>query len=215
MDWMNRGHFITIEGNEGAGKSSLAVMMSEYLLTKGLEVVATREPGGIAIAEQIRAIVLDTGNTTMEGRTEALLYAAARRQHYVEKIVPTLEQGKTILCDRFIDSSLAYQGHARGLGIDEVLSINAFAINGEFPDLTIYLDVDPEVGIERIHAHGDREINRLDMESLAFHRNVREGYLKVLKRFPERIKRVDANRGIDDVFEEIKGVLDRFLSGRE
>ncbi|OBG87437.1 dTMP kinase [Mycobacterium sp. E3298] len=212
---MNRGHFITIEGNEGAGKSSIAVMMTEYLRTKGVEVVATREPGGIAIAEQIRAIVLDTGNTTMDGRTEALLYAAARRQHYVEKIVPTLEQGKTILCDRFIDSSLAYQGYARGLGIDEVLSINAFAINGEFPDLTIYLDVDPEVGIHRIHAHGDREINRLDMESLSFHRNVREGYLKVLERFPDRIKRVDANPGIDDVFAEIKGVLDRFLGEPE
>ncbi|WP_090117877.1 dTMP kinase [Cohnella sp. OV330] len=212
---MKRGHFITIEGNEGAGKSTIAVMMLDYLRKKGLDVVATREPGGIAIAEQIRAIVLDNGNTAMDGRTEALLYAAARRQHFVEKIVPTLEQGKTILCDRFIDSSLAYQGFARGLGIDEVMSINAFAIEGGFPDLTIYLDVDPEVGIQRIHAHGDREINRLDLESLPFHHRVREGYLQALARFPDRIVRVDANPGIEDVFAAVAGVLDRFFDRTE
>ncbi|WP_217597057.1 dTMP kinase [Cohnella sp. GbtcB17] len=212
---MTRGHFITIEGNEGAGKSTIAVMMLDYLREKGLTVVATREPGGIAIAEQIRAIVLDNGNTAMDGRTEALLYAAARRQHFVEKIVPTLEQGKTILCDRFVDSSLAYQGFARGLGIDEVMSINAFAIEGVFPDLTIYLDVDPEVGIERIHAHGDREINRLDLESMAFHHRVREGYLKALARYPDRIVRVDANPAVEDVFAAVAGVLDRFLDRSE
>ncbi|CAI6084847.1 dTMP kinase [Cohnella sp. JJ-181] len=212
---MKRGHFITIEGNEGAGKSTIAVMILDYLRTKGLEVVATREPGGIAIAEQIRAIVLDNGNTAMDGRTEALLYAAARRQHYVEKIVPTLEQGKTILCDRFIDSSLAYQGYARGLGIDEVMSINAFATDGGLPDLTIYLDVDPEVGIERIHAHGDREINRLDLESMSFHHRVREGYLQALARFPGRIRRVDANPGVEDVFVEVRAVLERYFSERE
>lgn len=212
---MKRGHFITIEGNEGAGKSTIAVMMLDYLREKGLTVVATREPGGIAIAEQIRAIVLDNGNTAMDGRTEALLYAAARRQHFVEKIVPTLEQGKTILCDRFVDSSLAYQGFARGLGIDEVMSINAFAIEGVFPDLTIYLDVDPEVGIERIHAHGDREINRLDLESMAFHHRVREGYLKALARYPYRIVRVDANPAVEDVFAAVADVLDRFLERSE
>ncbi|MFD2332415.1 dTMP kinase [Cohnella sp. GCM10020058] len=212
---MKKGNFITIEGNEGAGKSTIAVMMLDYLRTKGLDVVATREPGGIAIAEQIRAIVLDNANTAMDGRTEALLYAAARRQHFVEKIVPTLEQGKTILCDRFIDSSLAYQGFARGLGIDEVMSINAFAIEGGLPDLTIYLDVDPEIGIERIHAHGDREINRLDLESLAFHHRVRDGYLEALARFPDRIVRVDANPAIENVFATVAGVLDRFLDQAE
>ncbi|MFC3801651.1 dTMP kinase [Cohnella sp. GCM10012308] len=212
---MKKGNFITIEGNEGAGKSTIAVMMLDYLRKKGLDVVATREPGGIAIAEQIRAIVLDNGNTAMDGRTEALLYAAARRQHFVEKIVPTLEQGKTILCDRFIDSSLAYQGFARGLGIDEVMSINAFAIEGGLPDLTIYLDVDPEIGIERIHAHGDREINRLDLESLAFHHRVRDGYLEALARFPDRIVRVDANPAIENVFAAVTEVLDRFLDRAE
>lgn len=212
---MKKGNFITIEGNEGAGKSTIAVMMLDHLRKKGLDVVATREPGGIAIAEQIRAIVLDNGNTAMDGRTEALLYAAARRQHFVEKIVPTLEQGKTILCDRFIDSSLAYQGYARGLGIDEVMSINAFAIEDGFPDLTIYLDVDPEIGIERIHAHGDREINRLDLESLAFHHRVRDGYLEALARFPDRIVRVDANPPAEDVFAAVAGVLDRFLERAE
>ncbi|MDG0808895.1 dTMP kinase [Cohnella rhizosphaerae] len=212
---MKRGHFITIEGNEGAGKSTIALMMLDYMRDKGLTVVATREPGGIAIAEQIRAIVLDNGNTAMDGRTEALLYAAARRQHFVEKIVPTLEQGKTILCDRFVDSSLAYQGFARGLGIDEVMSINAFAIEGVFPDLTIYLDVDPQVGIERIHAHGEREINRLDLESSAFHQRVREGYQEALARYPDRIVRIDANPDIGDVFAAVAGVLDRFLDRSE
>lgn len=212
---MSKGYFITIEGNEGAGKSTVATMIEADLRDRGLEVVATREPGGISIAEQIRAIVLDNKNTTMDGRTEALLYAAARRQHYVEKIVPALESGKTILCDRFIDSSLAYQGYARGLGIEEVWSINAFAIGGHMPDLTIYLDVDPEVGIERIHAHGSREINRLDMESLSFHTRVREGYLKVLAQFPDRIKRVDANPDIEAVMAQIRSVLDDFLGKTE
>lgn len=211
---MSKGYFITIEGNEGAGKSTVAVMIERYLRELGHDVVSTREPGGISIAEQIRAIVLDNGNTTMDGRTEALLYAAARRQHYVEKITPALEAGKTILCDRFIDSSLAYQGYARGLGIAEVRSINEFAIGGHMPDLTIYLDVDPEVGIDRIHAHGGREINRLDMESLAFHRRVREGYLKVLELFPDRIRRVDANLDIQEVYAKIKTVLDEFLAAR-
>lgn len=149
----------------------------------------------------------------MDGRTEALLYAAARRQHYVEKIAPSIEEGHIIICDRFIDSSLAYQGYARGLGIDEVLSINEFAIEKVFPDLTIYLDVDPEVGLKRIHEHGNREINRLDLESLAFHQKVREGYLELLGRFPNRIVKVNANLNVDEVFEGVKQVIDRFLDG--
>src|SRR5690606_40711704 len=117
---MKKGYFITLEGNEGAGKSSIVEMAAQYLSSKGLEVITSREPGGIAISEQIRSIILDTNNTMMDGRTEALLYAAARRQHYIEKIVPALEESKTIICDRFIDSSLAYQGVARGLGLDDI-----------------------------------------------------------------------------------------------
>ncbi|MBE1447157.1 dTMP kinase [Paenibacillus sp. OAS669] len=205
---MQKGYFITVEGGEGAGKTSVIELMTQYLSTLGLESVSSREPGGIDIAEQIRAIILDKSNTKMEGRTEALLYAAARRQHFVEKIQPSLAQGKVFICDRFIDSSLAYQGHARGLGMDEVLTINQFAIENVFPDLTIYLDVNPEEGLRRIHARSDREINRLDLESLAFHQKVREGYLILADRFPDRIVRIDANGGIDEVYESVKGCLD-------
>jgi dTMP kinase len=209
---MPKGYFFSIEGCEGAGKSSLITKLSEYLRTHGHDVITTREPGGIAIAEQIRSVILDKLNTAMDGRTEALLYAAARRQHYVEKIAPSVTAGHIIICDRFIDSSLAYQGYARGLGIDEVLAINEFAIEKVFPDLTIYLDVDPEVGLKRIHEHGNREINRLDLEALTFHQRVREGYLQLLGRFPERIVNINANLNENEVFEEVRQVVDRFLN---
>jgi len=208
---MKRGYFITAEGNEGAGKTTILRMAARYLEEKGLRVAVTREPGGIPIAEQIRAVLLDRNNAGMDGRTEALLYAAARRQHFVEKIVPLLESGVTVLCDRFIDSSLAYQGHARGIGIEPVLEINRFAVGGTFPDLTLYLDVDPRVGLERIRAGGEREINRLDLESLAFHQKVREGYRLVAGLFPERIRTIDAAGGLDEVFAEVRRVLDGFF----
>jgi len=208
---MKKGYFLSLEGNEGAGKSSIVKMASQYLSSKGLEVITSREPGGIAIAEQIRSVILDKNNTMMDGRTEALLYAAARRQHYVEKISPSLIEGKTIICDRFIDSSLAYQGYARGLGIDEILTINEFAVDHIFPDLTLYLDVDPEVGLERIRANENREVNRLDLESMSFHQKVREGYLEVMDRFPDRIVKINANVQLNEVFEEVKRVFDQFL----
>lgn len=208
---MKKGYFITLEGNEGAGKSSIVEMAAQYLSSKGLEVITSREPGGIAIAEQIRSVILDKNNTMMDGRTEALLYAAARRQHYIEKISPSLQDGKTIICDRFIDSSLAYQGHARGLGIDEILSINEFAVDGMFPDLTLYLDVDPEIGLQRIRENENREVNRLDLESLSFHHKVREGYLEVVNRFPERIVKINANEQLNAVFDEVKRVFDQYL----
>jgi len=212
---MKKGYFISLEGNEGAGKSSIAKMASQYLNSKGLEVITSREPGGIAIAEQIRAVILDKNNTMMDGRTEALLYAAARRQHYIEKISPSLLEGKTIICDRFIDSSLAYQGYARGIGINEILSINEFAVENVFPDLTLYLDVDPELGLKRIRENENREINRLDLESISFHQKVREGYLEVINRFPNRIIKINANEQLDVVFEEVKRVFDHFLGNNE
>ncbi|WP_424768600.1 dTMP kinase [Paenibacillus sp. sgz302251] len=208
---MPRGYFFSAEGGEGAGKSSIVTMAGEYLASAGLDVITSREPGGIPIAEQIRSVILDTSHTMMDGRTEALLYAAARRQHYVEKIVPALNAGKTIICDRFIDSSLAYQGYARGLGIEEILSINEFAIEKMFPDLTIYLDVDPEVGMRRIYANANREVNRLDLESITFHEKVREGYLELVRRFPERIKLINANVNKEDVFEQVKDVFNSFI----
>ncbi|MEK5330522.1 dTMP kinase [Lysinibacillus sp. FSL W8-0992] len=199
--------FITFEGPEGAGKTTVIKKIAERLLLENIDVLATREPGGIEIAEKIRTIILNPEHTAMDERTEALLYAAARSQHYFEKVRPALDAGKMVICDRFIDSSLAYQGYARGIGVDEVLSINEFAIGKKLPDLTILFDISPEVGLARIHAHSDREVNRLDVESLAFHKKVREGYLQLVKRYPERINVVNADQSIERVVEDVWAIL--------
>ncbi|WP_017754898.1 dTMP kinase [Calidifontibacillus oryziterrae] len=204
---MKNGYFISLEGPEGAGKSTIAKRIKEYLIQTGRDVILTREPGGIEIAEQIRGIILDKKNTMMDGRTEALLYAAARRQHLVEKIIPALEQGQVVLCDRFIDSSLAYQGYARNLGLEEVLAINKFAIGHYMPHLTIYFDVRPEIGLERINKNKDREINRLDLETLDFHHKVSEGYKLLEERFSDRIVRVNAEQPENRVFEDTKSII--------
>lgn len=191
---MGNGLFITLEGGEGAGKTTIMQGIADWLTSQGRQVVMTREPGGIPIAEAIRAIILEPANTAMEARTEALLYAAARRQHLIEKVAPALDAGKVVLCDRFVDSSLAYQGHARGLGIEEVWAINRFAIGDRMPDLTLYMDIRPEIGLSRIQAAGAREVNRLDLESIGFHERVREGYHQLAVRFPDRIITIDAEQ---------------------
>jgi dTMP kinase len=212
---MMLGHFFSFEGPEGAGKTTIIAKLETFLMEKGFDVVSTREPGGIEIAEEIRAIILNPLHTGMDGRTEALLYAAARRQHLVEKIIPAIGSGKIVLCDRFIDSSLAYQGFARGLGIDEVLSINQFAIDGYFPSLTLYFDLDPKIGLERISKNQLREINRLDMENLSFHNKVRQGYLQLAERFSNRIVIIDASKSIDEVFAEAATIIMKKILGRE
>ncbi|REK69201.1 dTMP kinase [Paenibacillus paeoniae] len=209
---MSTGLFITIEGGEGAGKSSLIGQLANIIQEKGNRVVITREPGGIPIAEKIRTVILDPEHTTMDARTEALLYAASRRQHLVEKVIPALEAGEIVICDRFVDSSLAYQGHARGLGIEEVWQINQFAIGGTMPDLTIYMDVSPEVGLERIAQAPGREINRLDLERLSFHERVREGYHLVMQQFPERIRRVNAEETPERVLQAVVAIVEQRLS---
>ncbi|WP_339372673.1 dTMP kinase [Paenibacillus elgii] len=211
---VKRGFFITVEGGEGAGKTSAIDAILEQVKTRGYNVLSTREPGGIPIAEQIRSVVLDRNNTAMDPRTEALLYAAARRQHLAEKVIPALEAGKVVVCDRFIDSSLAYQGYARELGMDEVFAINRFAIGDWMPDLTVFMDVRPEIGLARIRADQGREVNRLDLESMTFHNKVREGYLQVLRQFPERVVRVDAERELDKVLEDIGQMLNQKLPKR-
>ncbi|AMO31492.1 dTMP kinase [Lysinibacillus sp. fkY74-1] len=204
---MNSNLFITFEGPEGAGKTTVIQKIAERLAEKNIDVLATREPGGIEIAEKIRTIILNPAHTAMDERTEALLYAAARSQHYFEKVRPALDAGKLVICDRFIDSSLAYQGYARGIGIDEVLSINEFAIGKKLPDMTILFDIAPEVGLARIYATGNREVNRLDVESLPFHQKVHEGYLLLVERYPERIRMVNADQDIDSVVEEVWSLL--------
>lgn len=202
---MEKGIFITIEGPEGAGKTTIIEMLLEKLESEGYPIIKTREPGGIEIAEQIRSVILNKQNTSMDGRTEALLYAAARRQHLVEKVLPAIEQGFIVLCDRFIDSSLAYQGFARGIGMDDVYSINEFATENRMPDATLYFDIDPEIGIKRINEHKGREVNRLDLENLEFHRKVREGYHILTKRYSNRIIEIDASQPLQKVFEEAVG----------
>lgn len=209
---MSKGLFITLEGPEGAGKTTIIGMLATALMERGMKVIVTREPGGIPIAEQIREVILNKENTAMDARTEALLYAAARRQHLVEKVLPHLEEGSIVLCDRFIDSSLAYQGYARGLGIDEVYSINHFAIEGKMPDATFYFDIDPEIGLYRIGQHKGREVNRLDLEELHFHEKVREGYHLLLERFKDRILMIDASQSVEQVFQQALDSLLKLLN---
>ena len=161
--------FITLEGPEGSGKTTAVESAVKKLQEMGYEIVRTREPGGTPIAEQIRNVILDKANTSMDPRTEALLYAASRRQHLVEKVWPAIKEGKIVICDRYLDSSLAYQGGARGLGIDNVLNVNLFATENTWPDLTLLFDIKPEEGLKRIAANASREVNRLDLEKLDFH----------------------------------------------
>lgn len=197
------GLFISFEGPEGAGKTTVLQEIAKRLEAEGIEAVITREPGGIRISEKIREIILDAEHQEMDSKTEALLYAAARRQHLVEKVLPALEQNKIVLCDRFIDSSLAYQGVARGLGIDEVLSINSFAIGSHMPDFTLFFDVSPEVGLARIWKDKAREQNRLDLEKEDFHKKVYDGYQQVLRRNADRIQVIDAEQPQEDVIENV------------
>ena len=199
--------FVTIEGVEGCGKTTIGKLIVEKLMSDGYEVIYTREPGGIEIAEQIRKVILDVNNTNMDPRTEALLYAASRRQHLIEKIVPAIKNNKIIICDRFVDSSLAYQGHARGLGIDNVYEINKFAIDTLMPDLTLLFDLDPKLGLERISANKLREVNRLDLEQLDFHTLVREGFLIIQDREPNRVKKVDASKTVEEVFNDAYSLI--------
>lgn len=210
---MNRkGIFITAEGPEGAGKTTVISIVYERLKKLGKKVLLTREPGGIKISEAIREIILDNQNVQMDSKTEALLYAAARRQHLVERVIPALEEGYIVLCDRFIDSSLAYQGYARGLGIDEVLQINQFAIEGMFPDLTIYFDISPAEGLARVLNNEDREQNRLDKEQLSFHERVYEGYEKVIQKYENRMIRTDASLSKEEVVENVYQIItSRFM----
>lgn len=197
------GKFITFEGPEGAGKTTVLAIIAKRLKEKYKTILVTREPGGITISEKIRDIILNPDHIEMNEHTEALLYAAARSQHYFEKIEPSLKEGTLVLCDRFIDSSLVYQGYARGLGIDNVRKINSFAIGDKLPDITILFDLPPEIGLSRITANRERENNRLDQEHLAFHQKVREGYLQLASKDKERIVIIDANQEITKVVEDV------------
>jgi dTMP kinase len=204
---MKKGLFIVFEGGEGTGKTTAIDAIYNWIIENNFRCIKTREPGGIKISEQIRQVILNTENKTMDARTEALLYAAARRQHLVEKVMPALNDGSIVLCDRFIYSSLAYQGYARKLGIEEVMSINKFAIGEYMPDLSILFDLDPKIGLERISSNEQREINRLDLEKLDFHERVRLGYNTIYENNKDTIIRIDAEQSKENVINQIKNIL--------
>lgn len=204
--------FITFEGGEGSGKSTVMKDVAARLTKEGYKLVLTREPGGTPIAEEIRNVILDKDNTKMDPRTEALLYAASRRQHLVEKIWPALERGEIVLCDRYLDSSLAYQGGARGLGVDEVLSINMFATEGEYPDLTLLFDLEPEEGLKRIEKNKGREVNRLDLEKLEFHKKVRDNFHALAKKYSTRYVVIDASKSLNEVEDEVYKIIKETIS---
>ena len=207
------GLFITMEGPDGAGKTTVIEKLIPLLEERtNVIITSTREPGGSRIAEDIRQIILDVQNVEMDVRTEAILYAAASRQHLTDRILPNLEKGVIVFCDRFVDSSLVYQGVARGIGIEEVYQLNQFATAGKTPDVTLYLDVPAEIGLERIHlAKGNRQFDRLDQEGLQFHKMVRQGYLDIIPTDPERFIQIDATKTVDEVVQEcLTALLDRY-----
>jgi dTMP kinase len=207
-----KGLFITIEGNDGSGKSTVITSLKEQLAKLNVEVCYTREPGGSYVAEKIREVILDNDNIAMDDKTEALLYAASRRQHLKETVFPALEAGKLVICDRFIDSSLTYQGIARGLGVEEVYNMNMFATEGFMPHLTIYLLVDPKIGLER-KSH-QKELDRLEHEKLEFHQKVYNGYLMLADRFKDRVKIVNGNVTIEEECKAVNDIILNFIKER-
>lgn len=203
------GYFITFEGGEGTGKTTIIKELDAYFKSKNYDVIETREPGGIEIAEKIRQIILDVNNKNMDYRTEALLYAASRAQHLAEKIIPALENNKVVLCDRYIDSSLVYQGIARGLGVENVLAINKFALS-YMPDITFFIDVEPRICFQRLK-DVQREMDRLDLESMEFHETVYKGYLQIADMYKKRIVRIDGHRTLEEIIEDIKNHIDKLI----
>lgn len=204
-----KGKFITFEGCEGSGKSTHVALFKEYLDRNGIDYIFLREPGGVSISEKIRSIILDVENKEMCDRAEALLYAAARAQLITEKIIPALNEGKLVVVDRYIDSSFAYQGYARGLGIDFIEKINSYAIESCMPDKTVFLDISPKVAFER--KGGADKDDRLELSGIEFHERVYEGYKKLVEKYPERFISIDPTGTKAEthakIIESIKDIL--------
>ncbi len=214
---MNGGLFISLEGGEGSGKSTLIGKIREFLEQKGHDVLITREPGGPPIAEAIRGILLDPDHGEMDALTELFLYLASRRQNLVERILPRLEAGSVVISDRFADASVAYQGGARGLGLDRVDRLNHEAIGWHEPDLTFFLDLDPALGLARgpgVTADDRSGGDRIEREALAFHEKVRESYRLWAERHPERIRVLDASLGPEEVAEAALNAIQALMADR-
>jgi dTMP kinase len=206
--------FITFEGPEGSGKTTQSIQLKEALVERDYAVLWTREPGGTRIAEQIREVLHRPDNQEMAPTAEILLYSAARAQHTIEKIRPALAAGQIVLCDRYYDSTLAYQGYGRGLDLATLRLVTQFATGGLVPDLTLYFDLDPEEGLQRRQRDQAAEWNRLDGEALAFHRRVHEGYQQLIVAEPGRWVVVDAARAVEAVQAEVLQVVLARLAAR-
>lgn len=202
---IEKGKFISFEGPDGSGKSTVAKLFYEYLKKNNTNVILTREPGGTnnPTAERIRDIVLDSKDLAINNKTEALLFAASRAQHVSDLILPSIKQGITVICDRYIDSSLAYQGHARNLGIEQIYAINKFATDDLLPDVTFFIDVSTDVGLERIKSNKREKLDRLDEESHEMHLKAYEGYQIILNKWPSRFIIIDGSQSIADVLTDV------------
>jgi len=201
-----------MEGTDGSGKTTQGELLKKYLEDKGFSVLYTRDPGGNPISEKIRNIIIDTENKKMNSRTEALLYAAARAQLVSEVIVPTLKKGDIVICDRFVDSSIVYQGEARKLGTEVISDINLFATDGIEPDVTFFLKLDPEQGIER--KKRQERLDRMESESFYFHKRVFYGYVSLAEKFSERIIIIDASADINIIHQSIVDYIEKLLLQR-
>ncbi len=206
---MKKGLFITFEGTDGSGKTTQIKLLEHYLKQKSFEVVLSREPGGTRVSEIIRDIILDPQNKEIVPLTEMILYAASRAQHVAEVIEPAIESGKIVICDRYVDSSYAYQGGGRGMDLKVIADVNRIAVNGTVPDITFFLDLDPEVAIKRrINSTG---ADRIEQEKLDFHRRVYDGYKKLSILYPDRIKTIDAEKSIEEISLQIINYIDELF----
>ena len=208
---MTKGLFITIEGGDGAGKSTQMDNIQKYFEELGYKCLRTREPGGTPIGEKLREILLDPDNKEMSPVTEMMIYAASRAQHVSEVIRPAVERGEIVICDRYVDSSIAYQAFGRDLGA-AVESVNKYAIDGVMPDITFWMDIDPEAGRKRIGNRENPDLDRLELDKLDFHYKVYEGYKSISEKCPDRVKRVDATKSIEEIRDEIYRHLDGLCS---
>jgi dTMP kinase len=204
--------FITFEGPDGSGKSTQIKLLANYLQEKNIPFCLTREPGGTEISDSIRTVILDPSNTKMKNETEVLLYAASRAQHVREKIIPALEEGKVVLCDRFVDASIAYQGYGLDVPLEKVIEVNKFATGGLSPNRTYLLDISPEEGKERMMARLEKQgtgtLDRIELKDSSYHEKVREAFHNLFRQHDDRMKMVAANRSIDKIFADIKEDFD-------
>ena len=205
--------FITFEGPDGSGKTTQIHLLADYLTGRGFNVLHVREPGGTPIGDQIRHVLHDMKNQAMEPRAELLLYSASRAQLVSQTIRPHLAAGGIVICDRYADSTMAYQGYGRGLDLDHLRQITFFATGGLTPDLTLYLDIDPEVGLARRHTQGE-EWNRMDALELEFHRRVSEGYFHLIAAEPGRWIKIDASQGVESIQSSIRVVVEDRIKDR-